>query len=253
MRRPSERFVLRSFHPTVDQLLRYLPIKDLSLTELRECHGTSVLEVGGGGSGLANYIDGSVVTVDAVVPTRYPLIQPSIIADAASLPFKSGSFDLVVSTDVLEHIPPVLRPAVVSEMIRVSRRVLILAFPCGACASRVERRFGWLLAHAGLRYPDWLEEHLRLGLPTESEVVGPVSRSGASIREVRYIESCNLHAMTFPLMLLPYMLEFMGAIMYALPERLTRRLAYVPRNTAYRRLFIIDKSSMSPRPSAATP
>lgn len=244
--RPSTGLVARSFHPTVGQFLRYLPIRDLSLAELREYHSTSVLEVGGGNSGLANYIEGPVVTVDARSPTRRPLVQPSILADAAHLPFKSESFDLVVSTDVLEHIPPALRPTVIAEMVRVSRRTTILAFPSGMCASRVERRFGGFLARVGLRLPDWLEEHLRLGLPTETEVVSSVDRAGASIREVRYVENCQIHAMTLALVTLPYLPGLLGAVMYALPEQITRWLASTSGNSHYRSLFTIDKLTTHP-------
>lgn len=57
--------------------------------------------------------------------TRYlgcdPVAQsrPNVVADGAGLPFRSGSFDSVLCTQVLEHVPDPL--AVVKEIARVLR------------------------------------------------------------------------------------------------------------------------------------
>lgn len=46
-----------------------------------------------------------------------------VLADAKSLPFKDGEFDIVVSSDLLEHIVPEDLDKVASEMLRVGKKV----------------------------------------------------------------------------------------------------------------------------------
>ena len=45
-----------------------------------------------------------------------------MLADATRLPFRSGTFDLVFTAGVLIHQSADMLPAVISEMVRVSRR-----------------------------------------------------------------------------------------------------------------------------------
>lgn len=47
-------------------------------------------------------------------------------SSATSLPFANGTFDATLSTDVLEHLPPEDVPVAVSELARVTRRLLFL-------------------------------------------------------------------------------------------------------------------------------
>ncbi len=52
------------------------------------------------------------------------IINDIVVANATSLPFKDKAFDVVVSTDFLEHIPKDGLNRVVLEMHRVGKRVL---------------------------------------------------------------------------------------------------------------------------------
>ncbi|HOO69392.1 MAG TPA: methyltransferase domain-containing protein [Bacteroidales bacterium] len=49
--------------------------------------------------------------------------------DITSLPFKDNSFDLTVCTEVLEHIPPEKLGKACRELMRVSRRYLLIGVP----------------------------------------------------------------------------------------------------------------------------
>lgn len=49
---------------------------------------------------------------------------------AAAIPWPDQSFDAIMSTDVLEHIPPGLVPQVALEFARVAREHLFLAVKC---------------------------------------------------------------------------------------------------------------------------
>ncbi len=79
----------------------------------------AILNVGGGGRGLPDAITraagpGGVVNIDI---TRDPAV--TCRADALRLPFASGSFDGVLSTAVLEHLPT--PQTAIDEMGRVAR------------------------------------------------------------------------------------------------------------------------------------
>lgn len=88
-----------------------------------------------------------------------------VIADGRSLPFGDQAFDLVVSCDTLEHVPPANRPAFVDELLRVSRHYAVVIAPFDDPAVRLAERIVWeYLTGQGLDQPQ-LEEHLQLGLP----------------------------------------------------------------------------------------
>lgn len=103
---------------------------DLLLAALMPRPGESLLDVGCGTGfftrALANRIGGQVVGVD-INPEWLEYARRTganrvsyAVADARSLPFKSASFDLVVSLSALCFIPQEL--AAVREMVRVARR-----------------------------------------------------------------------------------------------------------------------------------
>jgi len=83
----------------------------------------------------------------------YPLSRPIaesltgrlVQADAATLPFPGKSFDLVVSQETLEHVPPERVSHAVSEMARVSRAYVALTV-----ATTSIEPFPRLLSHAEL-------------------------------------------------------------------------------------------------------
>lgn len=86
--------------------------------------------------------------------------------DARHIPFPDGHFDLVISSDMLEHLVPSDRPLVMREMLRVSKRHVILGGPFQSIYTEtaeelVNRQF---LENTGQPHP-FLSEHLEYGLP----------------------------------------------------------------------------------------
>jgi hypothetical protein len=143
----------------LDHLVRYDPVLRL----LGEAPDATVLEVGSGSEGIAHWLPGRDVTsVDSAIPGRE--------GDARSLDFPDRSFDVAVALDMLEHIRPEERSSVLRELVRVTRRRVILAFPSSARAFEVDVGLGRMLDRRGQTRPDWLEEHLRHGFPDASEV-----------------------------------------------------------------------------------
>jgi SAM-dependent methyltransferase len=54
---------------------------------------------------------------------------PGVVGDAVALPFRDDAFDLVMTTEVLEHVPDTA--ALVDELRRVARRWIVATVPAG--------------------------------------------------------------------------------------------------------------------------
>ncbi|MFN3386795.1 MAG: class I SAM-dependent methyltransferase, partial [Candidatus Thermochlorobacter sp.] len=154
---------LRTLTAGIDTNIRYLPV----LHELQQLpHYTTLLEVGSGSEGIARYVEHLVVGADVHFPTPpLPNLHP-IVLSSVTLPFENRSFDVVVSTDTLEHIVPHQRATMVSELIRVAKQRVFLAVPIGERAAEHDRKLDALYAQKhGKRHP-FLIEHVEYGLPT---------------------------------------------------------------------------------------
>lgn len=95
---------------------------------------------------------------------RPPMIP--ILAIATQLPFADQSFDFVIVSDVLEHVPPPYRLAVIDEALRVTRRAAIIGFPCGDQAFDCDGKLAGAYDRSRRALPNWLKEHLLYPFPT---------------------------------------------------------------------------------------
>ena len=101
----------------IDWALRYAPI----LSAIRERRPQTILEVGSGPHGVAYYLrDRRVVGTDIAFGERPLPNLRAVLASAEALPFRDRAFDLVVSSDMMEHLPEQLRERAVRELLRVS-------------------------------------------------------------------------------------------------------------------------------------
>ena len=108
------------------------------LAEILVRLGDSLLDVGCGPGALWPHLEpyrprfswaGVDVTHEMVSTARrlFPY-APVHHADAGSLPFDRGHFDIVLLRHVLEHLPPVLMEATLNEAMRVARRTVAVDF-----------------------------------------------------------------------------------------------------------------------------
>ncbi|MFA5752047.1 MAG: class I SAM-dependent methyltransferase [Bacteroidales bacterium] len=70
-----------------------------------------------------------VTALDLKLPQIDHAKVTCVKGDITALPFKEGAFDLVVCTEVLEHIPPEKLGTACRELMRVSRRYLLIGVP----------------------------------------------------------------------------------------------------------------------------
>jgi SAM-dependent methyltransferase len=119
-----------------------------------------VLDVGSGCGGLAPFLPRfHVVGIDMVVGqgAGFPLVRGSALA----IPFPDQSWDVVACVDVIEHLAPEDRAQAMGEILRVARRLAILAFPFGEGARQADRKMAAAYASVGRPLPGWLTEHLQ--------------------------------------------------------------------------------------------
>lgn len=153
------------WHPEV--ALRYLPLVE----ETKKISGNpKILEVGSGGLGIAPYLGRKVVGVDLKFDKPYHPLLKKIKASALNLPFADSSFDVVISADMLEHLEEKSREKVIDEMIRVGKKKIMIAVPCGK-ESLLQDKFldHYYQSHFGKRF-HFLEEQIKCGLPEKKEI-----------------------------------------------------------------------------------
>lgn len=111
-------------HGDSDDVLR-------AVLELVPSGVSTVLDVGCGNGAITNRLDPqwSVVGGDFSLAALQFVRCPAVALSATALPFVDGSFDVVMTTDMVEHIPVDWVPTVIAEMVRVSRSYVLICVP----------------------------------------------------------------------------------------------------------------------------
>jgi hypothetical protein len=91
----------------------------------------------------------------------------AISCSGDQLPFRDRSFDAVVLSDVMEHVPPAQRNRVVAEALRVARKMVVVGYPCGPAAFELDHKLFRDYESRHLAPPAWLEEHMLHPFPDE--------------------------------------------------------------------------------------
>lgn len=164
--------------------IRYRPI----VQEIQRLHPEWVLDVGSGPEGLRMFWRGKVYGL-SLDYKRHP-IHFGIEADANAIPIPDNSCPLVVSCDLLEHIPPEKRRKAVAEMSRVAKNHMLLVFPTGDAAEQIYRAIS---GHYRLiSPPEWLQEHNSLGLLEVHKVENWIKNLGWTA-DITWFESAIFH------------------------------------------------------------
>lgn len=129
-----------------------------------------ILDVGGGSEYMEQQLQSLEIpyelTILDIIERPERVRATYIQGDATKMKFPDDQFDVVVSTDVLEHVPDKGKEAFLKECLRVAKEVCIIAAPFQTegvnDAEVVVNEFNKKLFGVG---QDWLEEHLALGKP----------------------------------------------------------------------------------------
>jgi len=176
---------------------------------IRDRKSLDVLDVGGKNGRLRDFFpEDNVFVLDVLPPS--PGEDNYVHGSVLTPPFQDGSFDVVVSSDVFEHIPPTDRDTAILEMLRLSKNFVVLGAPFYSedVKNAEERANGFFAASAGRPHP-WLEEHIRNGLPSKSDFEIFLQDNGY---EFASVSSNNLHHW----LILQYFI--FSAYLYGIPE-----------------------------------
>ena len=165
--------------------------------------------------------------------------------DGTALTYADGSFDLVISCDTLEHIPPDLRDQFAHELARVARYGVLLICPIDDYRTALAEKVLYAYIQSELHAKhDQLREHREYGLPQLPLVQESFAQAGCTTHDY---PSGDLHAW-LPMMLAKhYLMHFADSapeLQYGLDELYNRGYALAERREpSYRRLLVAAKQN----------
>lgn len=144
--------------------------------------GAKVLDAGGYNGALRELLPEYDITILDVIDDDE--LENYVKADGAHMPFHDDTFDLVVSSDTLEHIVEKDRTNFINELVRVSKNFVVIGAPFkGQNIQAAE-----LIADSvyqgmtGQSYI-WLKEHAEYVLPDKNQLKQILKTSGLKHKE----------------------------------------------------------------------
>ncbi len=140
-----------------------------------------ILDVGGGAGDIALFLSPTNYRICVLDPSEEELRRwrdahvDYVVGSGTHLPFGDLSFDVVTAIDCLEHVPAPQRPSFIAELLRVTRKLVIMHVPAKShdsvfIAPDLDRRLAkWFRRMYRVDEPN-ICEHLALGVPSIDEL-----------------------------------------------------------------------------------
>lgn len=158
------------------------------------------------------------------------------------LPFRDLSFDGVVVSDVMEHVPPELREAVLKEALRVARKIAVFAYPCGPAALALDRRLHREFQMRGMQPPCWLQEHMLHPFPDEKLFCG---LPPAWKQKVLPNERLRFHYWMMSVEMSRWGNRLFGLALQRIPRVVELLLRRADGEPSYRKIFVLTRELQS--------
>ena len=155
--------IVETIKLSFDQYQRYRMVADLINNE-RSKPVMNILDIGSGPVDISELLPDDKITrldTESGNETGY------ICGSALDMPFRSGSFDMVISCDMFEHIRPDERETFLNELDRVSGEMFIIA--CPFSGPEIEEAEALVNSFHKDLFGDehkWLVQHRENGLPS---------------------------------------------------------------------------------------
>jgi hypothetical protein len=197
----------------------------------------SLLEIGSGSIGIGRFRKVPFIGCDISFPFEPVWPMTPMIASAAQLPIKDNEFDVVLASDVLEHVPPDLRKAVIDESLRVARKLVIFGFPCGELAWESDRALLEAYLQKKRTPPEWLTEHMEANFP------GPELFREIDGWEIEHHdnESISFHSWLMRREMSRVFVKVSSVFMRIAPSFVETLLSKANRGPVYRKIFVLRK------------
>jgi len=207
-----------------------------------------VLDIGGRGGQMRGFLSPSEEVI--VLDLRPPEFKQEhyIVGDITNAPFAKEKFDVVIASDLLEHVKPRSRESALEEMLRISSHYVILGGPFYSPeVARAESLVNELhLSLRGCEHP-WLKEHIENGLPSEEELLTYLRNNNIGFQKISTNNILNwllinffLQAASFNLMPkknLDAVFHFYNLNFEQLGDRI---------EPTYRRIYVVSRKSKMP-------
>ncbi len=153
---------------SINMKLRYKPVV-AKLKKLRNQNkNLKILEVGSGSKGITRFFKHHVVGMDVEFQDHKNKYLKEITGSATKkFPFEDNEFDVVIAIDAIEHFPKEERLKSLKEMLRVSKKHIIIAGPF-----EITKWDRLVLKKWPKNSPTYIniKEHLDCGIPDGSEI-----------------------------------------------------------------------------------
>ena len=179
-----ERFFWRQ-HP--EAALRYFPV--VSEIKKRKLEKAKILEVGSGSLGIIPYLKTSIDGLDVDFSGPKTSLLNKIKGSADNLPFRKNSYHVVISVDVLEHLPKEIREKAIYEMLRVAKKLAVIVIPTGELSEEQDHQ---LQAHWQKIFNtrnQFLDEHVKFGLPPRDTILVAIDKSQRKLGKTTKVKS----------------------------------------------------------------
>ncbi len=231
--------ILRDY--STDTALRYLPAVDVLKKVKNEQN--KILEVGSGDLGITPYYKKSVTGLDVEYGNRPSKLLKKIKFGGKNFPFGDNEFDVTVSVDNIEHLPASEREFFLKEILRVTKKEIILVAPCGRLSYEHDIKLRDLFYGIHKKRDKFLEDHKRNGLPEADDLISMLKTSAdalnKNIKITKNEKSLNLKVRYFIMKCKISENVFLSVLYYAflfvLPLR--RFLNY---GNCYRRIIVAE-------------
>lgn len=161
-------------HLPFDQYQRYAIIAEV-IDNLRERTPLRILDVGGWPGTLRHFLPQDQVFVADLMGSDEKFVR----ANGLALPFDTSSFDVVVTSDTLEHIADDARSRFLSELLRVGNGLWVIGAPFDdpqvVQAEVILQQL--IVARYNERY-HFIEEHRQHGLPDLDQTLAWLNEAG---------------------------------------------------------------------------